>query len=154
MLETIAIPILLKAVEFLFGEGSKILEERRERRKAEQEAKKEKPGDTASSSASATKPADMIQSKEAALSQPVAETAWSNSEASIKHLLSLLEIHTKNYYLAREQHAKWGSALVPPIIVSNLTEAENEIAKTTKELQAALSKVYGKKVAAPEVEQA
>ena len=154
MLETIAIPILLKAVEFLFGEGSKILEERRARRKADQETKKEKPQDTASSSASTTKPADVIQSKEAALSQPVAETAWSDSEANIKHLLSLLEIYTKNYYLAREQYAKWGSALVPPIIVSNLAEAENEIAKTTKELQATLSKVYEKKVAAPEVEQA
>jgi hypothetical protein len=154
MLETIGIPILLKAVEFLFGQGSKILEERRERRKAEQEAKKEKPEDIASSFVGTTKPVDMIQSKEAALSQPVSEIVWSNSEANIKHLLSLLEIHTKNYYLAREQYAKWGSALVPPIIVSNLTEAENEIAKTTKELQAALSKVYGKKVAAPEIEQA
>ena len=37
MLETMTIPILLKAVEFLFGEGSNILEERRERRKAQQQ---------------------------------------------------------------------------------------------------------------------
>ena len=154
MLETIVTPVLLKAVEFLFGEGSKILQERRERRKTEQEAEKEKSEDTAPSVESATKPKDEIQSKEAALSQPVAETAWSNSESNIKHLLSLLEIYTKNYYLAREQYAKWGSALVPPIIVSNLAEAENEIAKTTKELQTALSQVYGKKVTAPEVEQA
>jgi hypothetical protein len=77
-----------------------------------------------------------------------------DSEANIKHLLSLLEIHTKSYHLAKEQYAKWGSTLVPPIIVHNLTETENEIAATTKELQAALSRVYGKKVAASEVEQA
>ncbi len=154
MLETVAIPILLKAVDFLFGEGSKILGERRERRKADREAKKEKTEETASLSASAPKPTEMIQSREAALIQPIIETAWSNSEVHIKHLLSLLDIYTKNYHLAREQYAKWGSALVPPIIVSNLTEAENEIANTTKELQMALSKVYGKKVASAEVEQA
>jgi hypothetical protein len=68
--------------------------------------------------------------------------------------LALLEIYTKNYHLAEEQYAKWGSTLVPPIIIHNLTEAENEIAATTKELQATLSRVYGKNVAASEVEQA
>ncbi len=42
MLETVSIPILLKAVEFLFDEGKKILEERRERRKAQNTASEEK----------------------------------------------------------------------------------------------------------------
>lgn len=150
MLETIAIPILLKAVEFLFGEGSKILEERRERRKTEQASEKEK-SETPAPSTDTAKAADTIRSKEVALSQPIAEAAWAESEAKVKHLLSLLEIHTKNYYLAKEEYAKWGSALVPPIIVHNLTEAEDGIVATTKELQAALSKAYGKQVVAPEV---
>jgi|GEM_PF-665371 len=151
-LDPTTLPVLLKTLDFLFGEGSKILEERRERRKAQQqETAKEK---TTIPPQAGTTPKDVIQSKEAALSQPIAESAWLVSEAEIKHLLSLLEIHTKNYHLAKEQYAKWGRTLVPPIIVHNLTEAENEIAATTKELQAALSKVYGKKVAASEVEQA
>src|SRR6266849_4491221 len=38
-------------------------------------------------------------------------------------------------YLAKEEHAKWGSALVPPIIIHNLLEAEDGVAKTTHELQ-------------------
>lgn len=153
MLETIAIPILLKAVEFLFGEGSKILEERRERRKTQQVNEKGK-SETPAPPTDTPKGTDAIRSKEAALSHPVAETAWAESEAKVRHLLSLLEIYTKNYYLAKEEYAKWGSALVPPIIVHNLTEAEDGIATTTRELQAILSKAYGKQVVAPEVSSA
>lgn len=154
MLETIAIPVLLKAVDFIFGEGSKILEERRERRNApQQETVKEQPVTTIPPPQSIELSSDIIRSKAVALSQPIAEAAWLDSEANIKHLLVLLEIHTKNYHLAKEQYAKWGSALVPPIIIHNLTEAENEIAATTRKLQTTLSKVYNKNVAAFEVEQ-
>lgn len=39
MIDPTTIPILLKTLDFLFGEGSKILEERRERRKSQQEEK-------------------------------------------------------------------------------------------------------------------
>lgn len=154
MIEAIAIPILLKAVEFLFGEGSKILEERRERRNPQQEAEKETHKHPAPQSGGATKSSEVIQSKEVALSQPIAEAAWSDSEAKVKHLLSLLEIYSKNYYLAKEQYALWGNALVPPIILHNLTEAENGVAATTKKLQLALSTIYGKQVTVSEVEQA
>jgi hypothetical protein len=38
MIETIQIPLLLKAIDFVFEEGRKILEERRERRKMEAQA--------------------------------------------------------------------------------------------------------------------
>ncbi len=150
MLETIAVPLLLKAVEFLFGEGSKILEERRERRKAQPTKDKEKL-ETPTLLTDTTNTADAIQSREAALSQPIMATKWVKSEAKVKHLLSLLEIYTKNYYLSKEEYAKWGSALVPPIIVHNLTEAEDGMAITMKELQAVLSEAYGKQVAIPEV---
>ena len=34
MLDAFELPVLLKAIDFLFDEGRKILEERRERRKA------------------------------------------------------------------------------------------------------------------------
>jgi len=153
MLEAMAIPVLLKAVEFLFGEGSKILEERRVRRMAQnQESVKET--ESASPSHESIIPPDAIRSQEIALKQPITESAWLSSEANIKHLVALLAIHTKNYHLAREQYAMFGSAYVPPIIVHNLTEAEDQIKATTKELQGALSQVFGKNVAAIEVEQA
>jgi hypothetical protein len=153
MLETAAIPILLKAVEFLFGEGGKILEEHRERRKAQLETQKEEKKNVPTPAQLSEPPREVIQSKETAISQPIPETAWLNSEAKIKHLMSLLEVHTKNYYLAKEQYAKWGSTLVPPIIVHNLSEAEDQIAATAKELESALSKVYGKRVTTPALEQ-
>ena len=55
--------------------------------------------------------------------------------------------------LLREQYAKWGSALVPPIIVNNLEEAENAIADTMSKLQATLNAVYGKTIIIPELEE-
>jgi hypothetical protein len=48
--------------------------------------------------------------------------------------------------LAKEQYAKWGSALVPPIIVSNMNEAENSMLETIKQLETVLSKVYKKEI--------
>jgi hypothetical protein len=66
--------------------------------------------------------------------------------------LSLLETYTRNYYLAKEQYAKHGSALVPPIIVHNLAEAEDGVATTIQELESVLTTMYGKKVVASEIE--
>jgi hypothetical protein len=140
VLETIAVPILLKAVEFIFGEGSKILAERRERRRMPPEPPP------------SIEPApDAIRTREAALKQPIDVAGWTESEANIKHLQSMLEIYTKNYHLAKEEYAKWGSALVPPIIVHSLAEAEDGVAVTMEQLQVALSKAYGKQVVVPEV---
>lgn len=147
MLEAVAVPALLKAVDWLFGESSKILQERRERRKAA--------GMTESAASEAQQPlpsSEAIRAREDALHHPIQETLWRNSEAHVRHLLSLLEIYTKNYHLAREQHAKWGSALAPPIIMHSLSEAEDKILEVTKDLQAVLSTIYGKKVSNPETE--
>lgn len=166
MIEVAAIPILMKAVDFLFVEGSKILQERRERRKAELETKsntttsqptgeKENAETTQPTESTVAEPTNgtevpnVIQSKETALNIPVDEAIWKDSEAEVKHLLSLLEVYAKNYYLAKEQYAKFGSALVPSIIVHNLAEAEDGIAATTEDLQTALSRVYGKNIVAP-----
>lgn len=151
-LQTITIPILLKAVDFLFGEGSEILQERRERRSIGHDVTLDKP-QTLLATDEEMAGSLAIETREDALSHPIVEATWSVSEAKIKHLLRLMEIHIRNYYLAKEQYAKWGSALVPPIIASNLTEAENEIAKTAQDLQTELGKVYGMKVAVPEVQQ-
>jgi hypothetical protein len=63
--------------------------------------------------------------------------------------VTLLETYSRNYHLAREQYAKWGSALVPPIIVHNMVEAENSVLDTLKRLEAVLSKVYKKTVIPP-----
>ena len=148
MIEAIAIPILMKAVDFLFDEGHKIFQERRERRKHELEKEMQEPDQYDSTAPGVTGSVEtgVIQSKEEALEMPIDEATWNNLEGKVEHLLALLEIYTKNYYLAKEQYAKWGNTLVPPIITHNLAEAEDQVANTTKELQTVLCEVYAKPV--------
>ena len=145
MLETVQIPILLKAIEFVFDEGRKILEERRERRKTEaiaqnSAAPKPEPETTPE------KIQERNELKQDLLKSRVDEILWQNHELEVKHLVKLLETYSRNYHLTSEQYAKWGSALVPPIIVHNMTEAENSMVETIKKLEDVLSKVYKKDI--------
>jgi hypothetical protein len=145
MLETIQIPILLKAIDFVFDEGRKILEERRERRKTEALAQN---SGTPEPEAEMT-PEEVQQRneiKQDLLNSKIDEILWQNHELEVKHLVKLLETYSRNYHLASEQYAKWGSALVPPIIVHNMTEAENSMVETIQKLEDVLSKVYKKDI--------
>jgi hypothetical protein len=145
MLETIHIPILLKAIDFVFDEGRKILEERRERRKQGAPAQESEPSEPA-----ADLTPEEIQArdeiKQDLLKSRVDEILWKNHELEVQHLVRLLETYSRNYHLANEQYAKWGGALVPPIIVHNMTEAENSMVETIKKLEDVLSKVYEKDI--------
>lgn len=145
MIDPTQLPILLKAIDFIFDEGHRILEERRERRK-------EAAGSAASGpqeeSEEVTPPAveQQHEIKQDLLASKIDEILWQNHEMEVQHLVRLLETYSRNYHLAKEQYAKWGSALVPPIIVSNMNEAENSMLETIKQLEAVLSKVYKKEV--------
>lgn len=145
MIEPLHIPILLKAIDFVFDEGRKILEERRERRKAQEPVPAEEPQQTTQQVST-----EDVQSQDAIkqdlLVSKIDEIRWKNHEAEVQHLVRLLETYSRNYQLSKEQYAKWGSALVPPIIVSNLTEAENAMLETIKKLEETLSKVYEKDI--------
>jgi hypothetical protein len=162
MIEPLAIPILMKAVDFLFGEAQKILQERRERRKNQHQASpnESKPVPIANNQPIANsvpkqdivRKKGVINSKESALMQTVSSSIWHSQEVEVSHLLSLLEIYKRNYYLAQEKYAKWGSALVPQVIIFELEDAENGIATTVKELKAALSIIYGKDIVIPEID--
>ena len=145
MLDPIQIPILLKAIDFIFEEGRKILEERRERRRISA------PADTgaAPEPAEEISPAEVLENnqiKQDLLGSKIDEIRWQNHELEVQHLVRLLETYSRNYHLASEQYAKWGSALVPPIIVHNMTEAENSMVETLKKLEDVLSKVYEKDI--------
>jgi hypothetical protein len=151
MLDPIQIPILLKAIDFVFDEGRKLLEERRERRKMSEASVASAPAQTSSAPASAPEaaPAEVQESselKQDLLTSKIDEILWKNHEAEVQHLVRLLETYSRNYHLASEQYAKWGDALVPPIIVNNMTQAENSMAETLKKLEDVLSKVYKKDV--------
>ncbi len=163
MIDPIQLPILLKAIDFVFEEGHKILEERRERRKAQenppttdiQEPAKveiQKPAEVVTAMEVAPAEAGIVEAppkeptKQDLLAAKIDEIRWKNNELEVQHLVRLLETYSRNYQLAKEQYAKWGSALVPAIIVNNLNEAENSVFETIKQLEAALSKVYEKEI--------
>lgn len=152
MLEAVGIPILMKAIGFFFEEGRAILRERRDRR-ASQQQEAGTPTSTAPANTSGNvKPlsvpanAKVIESKDEFLRERIAEVAWTEHRSEIEHLLSLAEIHSRSYRLAKEQYAKWGSALVPPIVLNNLEEAEDAVADTMTKLRAALSAVASENI--------
>jgi len=145
MIDPIQVPILLKAIDFVFEEGKKILQERRERRKLNesppqsgvQEAQKE---------VTPVQSEQMAEVKQSLLASKIEDQSWLNHEEEVQHLVRLLDTYSRNYHLAKEQYAKWGSALVPPIIMHNLTDAENSMIETIERLQTVLSKVYKKDI--------
>lgn len=159
MLDPIQIPILLKAIDFIFAEGHKVLEERRERQKTSAAGAAgaasaagavnapaqtgDAPEPTEATSA-ATRESSEI--KQDLLNSKIDEILWKNHESEVQHLVRLLETYSRNYHLASEQYAKWGNALVPPIILHNMTEAENSMVETLKKLEDVLSKVYEKDI--------
>ena len=147
MIDPIQVPILLKAIDFVFEEGRKILEERRERRKMNDAYQTE----------NQDLPKEIVQLpqlqieqikevKRNLLASKIDDLSWLNHEEEVQHLVRLLEIYSRNYHMAKEQYAKWGSALVPPIIMHNMTEAENSVIETIGRLQTVLSKVYKKDI--------
>jgi hypothetical protein len=145
MIDPTQLPILLKAIDFVLEEGHKILAERRERRKISDNSPTSEDQEPAKEIVPA-QPEKENEIKQDLLASKVDESLWQDHELEIKHLVRLLEKYSHNYYLAKEQYATWGSALVPPIIVHNMTESENSMLETIKRLEDILSKVYKKDI--------
>jgi hypothetical protein len=145
MIDPTQLPILLKAIDFVFEEGRKILEERRERRKMQDQRSKseEKPSPE---EIVPLQPEKAVEIKQDLLASKVDEILWHNNEQELQHLVRLYDTYSRNYYLAREQYAKWGDALVPPIIVNNLKDAENSMIETIQRMETVLSKIYKKEI--------
>jgi len=145
MIDPTQLPILLKAIDFVFDEGRKILEERRERRKTSDST----PTSENQEPAKEMTPVQIQEKneiKQDLITSKIDEILWQNHEREVQHLVKLLETYSRNYHIAKEQYAKWGSALVPPIIVHNMTEAENSMIDTIQRLETVLSKVYKKDI--------
>lgn len=145
MLDPVQIPILLKAIDFVFEEGRKILEERRERRKLNDSPSPTEP-QKPPEEATPVKAVQIQEVKQDLLASKIDDLLWRNHEEEVQHLVRLLETYSRNYHLAKEQYAKWGDALVPPIIVHNMTGAENSMIETLQRLETVLSKVYKKDI--------
>ncbi len=145
MLDPVQIPILLKAIDFVFDEGRKILEERRERRKIGASSPQSEDPQPITEPA-LPEPEREREIKQDLLASKIDEILWRNHEAEVQHLVRLLETHSRNYHLAKEQYAKWGDALVPPIIMHNMTDAEKSMMETIGRLEDVLSRVYKKEI--------
>jgi len=145
MIEAVQLPILLKAIDFVFDEGRKILQERRERRRMSRSTPQDEPAEPEKEIV-ILEPEKAKEIKQDLQSSQIDELLWQNHESEVQHLVRLLETYTRNYHLAREQYAKWGDALVPAIIMHNLEEAENSVTDTLQKLKAVLSKVYKKDI--------
>jgi hypothetical protein len=144
MIDPLQISGMVKTMDFLFDEGHKILQERRERR--------QKDGVTSSIQDKNSLAKDEIldqpdpAAKQKLLSKKIDPNIWNANEQHVQHLMKLIEINIKKYYLAREQYTKWGDALVPAIIVNNLEEAEKGIWENAGKLKEVLADVYGKRL--------
>ncbi|HEY5731161.1 MAG TPA: hypothetical protein VIS72_14000 [Anaerolineales bacterium] len=145
MIDPVQLPILLKAIDFVFDEGRKILQERRERRKTSQVPPKDE-GSEPEKEIILPEPEKVKEIKQGLQSSKIDELLWQNHELEIQHLVRLLETYSRNYHLAKEQYAKWGSALVPPIVMHSMIEAENSMMETLKRLETILSKIYKKDI--------
>ena len=156
MLDPNQLPILLKAIDFVFDEGRKILDERRERRKMNETGQSSEvqeavdpivePDPVKEIPTPAREPEKPQETKQDLLSSRIDEILWQSHELDVKHLVKLLETYSGNYRLAKEQYAKWGSELVPSIIVHRMTDAENSMLDTIRQLEVILSKVYKKDI--------
>ena len=147
-MEAVAVPILMKAVDFLFDEARKVLDERRKKRGSDSAETLSTAKVSTSGVSIGHKNSRYICSKDEAVRATIDEEVLHMHQAEIEHLVSLLRIYVRNYHLAREQYARWGSALAPPIVVNNLEEAEESVLRISMNLQKILSEVYGKEIKA------
>jgi len=145
MIDAVQLPILLKAIDFVFDEGRKILQERRERRMISASTSKDEPAESEKEIV-ILEPEKAKEIKQDLQSSKIDELLWKDHESEVQHLVRLLETYSRNYYLTKEQYAKWGDALVPSIIMHNMVEAENSVTDTLKKLEMVLSKVYDKNI--------
>jgi hypothetical protein len=162
-LEAAAVVILTKAIDFLFEQGAEILRFRRERKKGEttlapthepEPPAMPPPPAGAEGTPDDTKEAGgTVATREELMRREIDQAMLERNEGEIRHLLTLQEIHTKNYHLAREQYAKWGDALVPPIIANNLENEERALAEVMNELRTKVEEVYQTKIEIPDLDQ-
>jgi hypothetical protein len=156
MIEAIAVPLLVKAIDFLFDESKKILEERRMRRQAKPENTiKKDDWEAKQPSPTLTENAQLvpqINAKQTALSTMVDKARWRDSEKELMHLLELCEIYKTNLYNAKEKYARFGRDYAPPHLLHEIKEAEDGVLDAAKRLNNLLTQIYDKEIIIPDLD--
>ena len=132
-IETMAVPVLMKAVDFLFDQAKAILAERR--------AAHEKPG---------VQPAPppeiplLEQDKQSVVQRRVSEELVRRKEEAIDALLEEIAIYQRNYDRLKKRVALEGGPDFAPISVSNQLEAQQDaILEASQRLAAIVDEVAG-----------
>src|SRR5512135_2643347 len=96
MIDPTQLPILLKAIDFVFEEGRKILEERRERRKLQDQRSTSEEKSTPQEIVP-LQPEKAVEIKQDLLASKVDELLWHNNEQELQHLVRLYDTYSRNY---------------------------------------------------------
>lgn len=166
MIESWQAPILKSALDFLFDVGRVVLADIKRQR--EQKSKGDSienqptvsPDETLPSRPHFPQPPAVnipqpvmdysppttITTKDQALETVVQESILRQREAEIKHLIKLAEIYRDNYRLAIEKYAKWGDALVPPIVLHELKDSEKHLIETLARLKLIVEAILGRAI--------
>jgi hypothetical protein len=115
MIETVAIPILMRAVDFLFDEAKKILQERRAARQ--------------STERQVAPPPDiplLDQDKQTILERQVSEELAARQESAIQGLLEEIAIYQRNYQRLSKRVALDGGRDYAPLGVVNQLEIQED----------------------------
>ena len=148
MLEAWQVPLVTQAIELLFDAGKLLIEHMKRKEVAQEDTQNITPHKTDDVNAPVE---EKILSKEDALKAYVMENAFNQNREEISHLVNLVSIYYKNYRLSAEKYAKWGDALVPPIIVHEMDDAEAHLSENLIQLRKILEKVTGKRIEAKEL---
>ncbi|MBK9008054.1 MAG: hypothetical protein IPM31_13815 [Anaerolineae bacterium] len=144
MIDPTGLPILLKTLDFLFGEAQKILQERRERRASKninvQDSNKD------SHQASNNRSSESIGSINEAMSTQISENILKNEISELEHLLKLKDTYSKRYQLAKEKISIYGTLDTPYKVLHELEEAEEGIEDVVTKLKSTLAKIYNKEI--------
>jgi hypothetical protein len=132
--DPIAVAALTKAVDFLFDQAGKLMEERRESRK-----KRGEDDDTA--------PKTKITTKEEVLSWQPKNIYLKDIPQEVKHCLTMIETYRTNKRYTDATIAQFGGFNLAPINIRNeLITQEEEIKNWTQKLKELIEKAYGHRI--------
>jgi hypothetical protein len=138
LVEALLVPVIKKAVDFLFDEGREVLKAHLDRRDTAG-----KPADNEISPPQQSNATGVFaMTKDDALRKKIDQAAIGRHKEELDHLLRIQEIQSRNYHLAKEQEAVWGRELMPPIILSRVVSSEKELSETTARIRGVIDAVY------------
>jgi hypothetical protein len=137
-LEPMAIIVLTKAIDFLFGEAGKLMEERRSARQKRGDEIKAEHNNISS---------QVIVNKETLKGSQPKLLELREIPKEVEHSINQIRQYGINKRLLEEQAAKYGGFTFAPLIVQNqIRDAEEEIYNNCQKLKHLIEEVYDQKI--------